>query len=87
MTISLTDTATVTITITGLNDAPTAVDDTDATDQDTSITVPALTGVLSNDTDPEGDTLTVSELNGAATDVGVLVTVGYGAEVRMNADG
>ncbi len=50
-----TDTATVTITVNSVNDDPVAVDDTATTDQDSSLLVP----VLSNDSDVEGDTLTV----------------------------
>ena len=60
-----TDTASVTLTVNGVNDAPTggndgtgAADDAFTTDEDT-----ALSGanVLANDTDPEGDALTVSD--------------------------
>ena len=51
-----TDTATVTITITAVNDNPTALDDSGTTPEDTPITIT----VLGNDTDPDGDTLTVS---------------------------
>ena len=50
--------ATVTITINGVNDAPVAVDDTLPTDEDTTLIV-AAPGVLGNDTDVEGDSLTV----------------------------
>ena len=53
------NTATVTITITGVNDAPVAVDDTGTTDEDSDLIV-AAPGVLGNDTDVEGDSLTVS---------------------------
>ncbi|HGY56500.1 MAG TPA: tandem-95 repeat protein [Caldithrix abyssi] len=60
------DTATVRITITGVNDPPLAVDDADTTQQDQSITV----NVLLNDSDPDNDTLSVSEVlapaNGSA---------------------
>ena len=49
------DTATVTITINPVNDAPIANDDTVSTDEDTSVNIP----VLDNDTDVDGDTLTV----------------------------
>ncbi|MEZ5383424.1 MAG: Ig-like domain-containing protein [Microthrixaceae bacterium] len=52
-----TDTATVTVTITGVNDAPTAVDDAAETDELTPVEVEVLT----NDTDPDGsDVLSVS---------------------------
>jgi VCBS repeat-containing protein len=49
--------ATVTITITATNDGPTAVDDAYTTAEDTALTVAAASGVLANDTDPDGDTL------------------------------
>ena len=51
-----TDTATVTVHVTPVNDAPDAVNDTDTTDYMTPVTV----DVLGNDTDVDGDTLTVT---------------------------
>lgn len=54
-----TDTATATINVTAVNDAPDAVDDVYTTVEDTPLTV-AAPGVLSNDTDADGDSLTVS---------------------------
>jgi VCBS repeat-containing protein len=48
--------ATVTITVNAVNDAPTAADDAYSTAEDTTLTVGAP-GVLANDTDPDGDTL------------------------------
>ncbi|MES9994047.1 MAG: retention module-containing protein, partial [Candidatus Thiodiazotropha sp.] len=50
-----TDTATVTVTVGAVNDAPVATDDTIGTDEDTPVTV----DVLPNDSDPDGDTLSV----------------------------
>ncbi len=44
-------------------------------------------GVLANDIDPEGDTLTVSEVNGSAANVGSTITIGSGALLTVNADG
>ena len=49
------DTATVTITVNPVNDIPVANDDNDATDEDMAVTV----DVLANDTDLDGDTLTI----------------------------
>ena len=49
--------ATVTITVTPVNDAPVAGDDSYSTDEDTPLTV-AAPGVLANDTDVDGDPLT-----------------------------
>jgi CshA-type fibril repeat protein len=49
------DTAAVTVTVNPVNDGPLAEDDTASTDIGTPVTVP----VLLNDSDPEGDPLTV----------------------------
>ena len=49
---------TVTITVTPVNDAPVAVDDSYMTDQDKALEVLAVDGVLSNDSDIEDDPLT-----------------------------
>ncbi|MFC1672340.1 Ig-like domain-containing protein, partial [Planctomycetota bacterium] len=58
--------ATVTINVLGLNDPPVAVDDAATTTEDTAVTIM----VLVNDSDPEGDTLTVDSVtqpaNGSA---------------------
>ena len=56
---NLSNTATVTITVTAVNEAPIAEDDAYATDEDTDLVVPAP-GVLGNDSDPDGDDLTVT---------------------------
>jgi hypothetical protein len=53
-----TDTATVNVTIVGANDAPDAVDDAYQTFTGQALNVPAP-GLLANDTDPEGDALTI----------------------------
>ena len=51
-------TATVSITVTPVNDAPVAANDSYTTAEDTTLTVIAASGVLINDTDVEGDALT-----------------------------
>src|SRR5262249_21523174 len=51
--------ATVTITITGVNQAPTAVDESITTDKLSAATIT----VLGNDTDPDNDTLSVSSVD------------------------
>jgi len=52
-----TSSATVNITVNSVNDFPVAVDDTGVTtNEDTAVTV----SVLANDSDPDGDTLTIS---------------------------
>ena len=52
------DTATVTVTVSGVNDAPVATDDAYVTDEDTPLSV-VVPGVLVNDTDVDGEPLTV----------------------------
>jgi VCBS repeat-containing protein len=76
-------TATVTMTINGAADAPDAVDDISSTDEDTNTTG----NVKANDTDPNGDALVVSMVNGVATNVGKLVSTQKGGLVKLNSDG
>jgi VCBS repeat-containing protein len=52
------DSANVTITVSAVNDPPVAVDDAYAIDEDTSLNL-AAPGVLGNDIDVDGDTLTL----------------------------
>jgi hypothetical protein len=52
-------TALMTLTITNVNDAPTAVADTLTANMNTAATISAAT-LVANDTDPDGDALTVS---------------------------
>ncbi|MGR5163809.1 tandem-95 repeat protein, partial [Vibrio owensii] len=51
----LSDEATVSVTVNPVNDAPVANDDSTTTDEDTPVTI----DVLPNDTDVDGDTLTI----------------------------
>ncbi|MGB4828854.1 MAG: Hint domain-containing protein [Paracoccaceae bacterium] len=57
-----TATSTVAVTVTPVNDAPDAVDDLRSTPLDTAIIIP----VLANDTDVDGDTLTVTGVGTSA---------------------
>jgi VCBS repeat-containing protein len=66
---------TVTITVNAVNDAPTAGEDAYSTDEDTALTI-AAPGVLSNDTDPEGDAMSA-----------ILGTGPANGTVTLNADG
>jgi len=59
-----TDTATVNITVGGVNDAPDAVNDTRSTNEDTPLII-AAASLLTNDTDIDGDTLTVTSVGSA----------------------
>ncbi len=54
-----TDTATVSLTVNPLNDAPVAIDDTAATDEDVALVI-AAADLLANDSDIDGDTLTIT---------------------------
>ncbi|NNF63954.1 MAG: tandem-95 repeat protein [Acidimicrobiia bacterium] len=67
-----TSSATVTITVNPVNDAPVAVDDAAATDNDTAVTV----DVVANDLDPDGDTVTVDSVDQPAN--GTVVVNGDG---------
>ncbi|MEM1073276.1 MAG: Ig-like domain-containing protein, partial [Pseudomonadota bacterium] len=84
-----TDTASVTITINGVNDAPVAFADGLATDEATML---ADNLFLNNgngpDFDPDGsDALTVSEVNGEAGDVGTQIALTSGAFLTVQSDG
>ena len=75
---SATASSTLTITVTGVNDAPVAVNDTAyATDEDSLLTI-AAPGLLSNDTDVEGNSLTVVEVEGQTANVGTTIPLGNG---------
>ena len=64
-----TDTAALTFTVTvTAPTAPVAVDDTGATDPDTELDI-AAPGVLSNDSDPNDDTLTVTAVGTTTSDL------------------
>ena len=67
--------ATVTITVNGVNDPPVAVNDSYNVAEDTQLTV-AVPGVLANDTDVDGDSLTA-----------VLVASPAHGTLTLNADG
>ncbi len=56
------DTGTVLVTVASGNQPPVGTPDAYSTPRDTVLTVPALTGVLSNDTDADGDTLTATKV-------------------------
>ncbi|MCB9009759.1 MAG: tandem-95 repeat protein [Ardenticatenaceae bacterium] len=81
------DTATVTITVNGVNDAPVANDDSATTDEDTAVTI----DVLANDSDSDGDSLTVESVthptNGTAvnnaTDVTYTPDAGFATARRL----
>lgn len=55
---------TVTLTINAVDDSPLAGDDTYSVDEDETLTVPAETGLLANDSDSDSDTITAALLVG-----------------------
>ncbi|RLP69355.1 cadherin-like domain-containing protein, partial [Xanthobacter tagetidis] len=59
-----TDTATVAVSVTPVNDAPVAAGDTASTAEDTPLVI-AVADLLANDADVDGETLTVSGVGGA----------------------
>ena len=86
-----TDTAHVTLDVGGVNDAPTAVADVGSTDEDTALVVSAADGVIKGagtDTDPDGDSLSVSAVSFGATSgtVGQPLDGAWGS-LTLNADG
>ena len=68
-------TASITGTVAAVNDAPVAVDDSLVASEDTAVTYSA-TDLLGNDSDVDGDTLTIAS-----------VTSGTGGTAVLNADG
>ena len=57
-------TASASITVSAVNDAPVAANNSYSVNEDTTLTVNAVTGVLTNDTDVEGDPLTAVLVTG-----------------------
>ena len=72
------------VEVTSVNDGPVAVDDDDSTDQDTVID---LENILGNDSDPDGDDLTVVKVSDDAASVGTPVAGDNGGLITINADG
>lgn len=85
--LGLTAKATVSVTVAGRNDAPIAVNDSAATDENTAISINEANGLLSNDTDAEGATLSVSSVNGLAGNVGSSFVLPSGATLVVTAGG
>ncbi|SFJ17310.1 CshA-type fibril repeat-containing protein [Phyllobacterium sp. CL33Tsu] len=87
----LTDTAILTITITPENQPPVAGDDTGTTLEDTTLSVPASSGLLTNDTDVDGDPLTITEFTVAGDptvySAGDTATIAGVGNLTINADG
>ena len=74
---------TTAITVTPVEDAAVADDDSNSTGESD----PVSGSVFGNDSDPDGPALEVAEVNGSAAAVGVEITLPSGALLTMNADG
>ena len=70
------------ITVAAVNDAPVAVNDSFSTAEDTPVTF----NVLGNDTDVDGDSLSITQINGTAIAAGGSVSVA-GGSVTLNVNG
>jgi len=72
------------------NPVPVAANDTDTTDEDTSISRNAANGVIDpndSDTAPDGDALSVDQVEGAVGNVGDAVTGNNGGQFTIESDG
>jgi hypothetical protein len=79
---------TATITVTAVDDAPTAQPDAVSTPEN----VVGTGDLFANngpgaDTDPENDPITISAVNGSAANVDTEITLASGAKLKVNADG
>jgi VCBS repeat-containing protein len=83
-----TDTATLTITVTGIDDAPVARPDAFVTNEATILSGNLLADNGSGaDVDVDGPTPTISAVNGLAGNVGSQITLSSGALLTVNANG
>jgi hypothetical protein len=73
-------------TLSILNRNPVAENDAYSVNQDEILTIDAP-GILSNDSDPDGDPLTVSAVNGNSGDVAQQITLASGALLTVSPDG
>lgn len=79
---------TTTLNITITNPAPIAQNDSYIADEDTGLNVNITEGLITvNDSDPDGDTLTVTQVNGQALISGQPITLSSGAILTLNSDG
>ncbi len=74
--------ASASITVSPVNDVPVAVADSAGTVEDTSV----ILDLRANDSDPDGDPLTITAINGTTLTTGVPLTVASGQVTRL-ADG
>ncbi|MEM7252470.1 MAG: LamG-like jellyroll fold domain-containing protein, partial [Pseudomonadota bacterium] len=79
----------VTINVTGTNDAPIATADAYSTTEDSIVNGNAITDDTGSgaDSDPDGDPFTVTQVNGAAYTPGSPIALGSGAQVTFQPTG
>ena len=78
---------TLLVTVEGISEPPAVVSDSGVTDEYSILVKSAQFGVLANDSDPYGGTLTVAAVNGSAQTVGQVITLDSGALLTLNRDG
>jgi gliding motility-associated-like protein len=85
----VTASSTLTLTVTPVNDAPVANPDVNTTAEDVTLTVNAAGGLIPNDTDVDGNTLTVTKYTIGGTDytIGTSHLITGKGTVTVNADG
>ena len=85
------DTATLTIAIGGVNDNPVGVDDSGSGTEDTTLSVGSGSGLLSNDSDVDGDVLSISGYTiagmGGSFGAGSTTTIAGVGDLTINGDG
>ncbi|GGK70080.1 Ig-like domain-containing protein [Amphritea balenae] len=77
------DNGTVNVLISGINDAPTAVIGSGNANEDLT----TIGTVFDNDYDIDGDSYTVSSVNGSSANVGSSIDIGEGALLTVHTDG
>ncbi|MBM7060389.1 retention module-containing protein [Pseudomonas sp. UL073] len=77
---------TIKVTVNSVNDDPVALADANAVNEGASVSRNAGNGVLANDSDVDGGTLSVSAVNGNAASVGHAINGAYGS-LTLNANG
>ncbi|MFK7898944.1 MAG: tandem-95 repeat protein, partial [Myxococcota bacterium] len=82
----ISNTATVSITVTPENDAPVSSDDGYSMNEDLALSVDASSGVISNDNDAEGDTLTTHLISGPSDAASFVLNADGSFSYTPNAD-
>ena len=65
-----TDTGEITFSITGINDSPIAINEALQVEEESSKFIPDVQGLLANDTDIDGDTLSITTVRVGAENLG-----------------